>query len=62
MGAREIPTEWESASDLIAGVRDLGRRSLAVDLDAMFVDGAVAGGAIDAMVEAGLFALTLPAR
>ena len=62
MGAREIPLEWESASDLIAGVRDLGRRSLAVDLDAMFVDGAVAGGAIDAMVEAGLFALMLPAR
>lgn len=59
---RVIPPEWTSASDLIEQVRELGRRSLAVDLDARFVDGVVSDGAIDAMVEAGLFRLTLPAR
>src|SRR3954454_3197051 len=62
METRDIPTEWTSASDLIALVRDLGQRGLAYDLDARFVEGKMADGAIEAMVGAGLFALTLPRR
>ncbi len=62
MGASVVPLEWESASDLIEIVRQLGRHSLAANLDSTFTDGVVAAGANEAMVEAGLFALTLPAR
>ncbi|MDQ3548064.1 MAG: acyl-CoA dehydrogenase family protein, partial [Chloroflexota bacterium] len=35
---------------------------MAVDLDEGFVEGRTADGAIEAMVEAGLYALTLPGR
>lgn len=62
MGTQLAPKEWASATDLIDLVRDLGRRSLSVDLDAGFVDDRTADEAIEAMVEAGLFALTLPRR
>ncbi|HYI16391.1 MAG TPA: acyl-CoA dehydrogenase family protein, partial [Thermomicrobiales bacterium] len=62
MGASVIPPEWESASDLVEVVRQLGRRSLSANLDTMFADSVVAAGANEAMVEAGLFALTLPRR
>lgn len=62
MGSRVIPQEWTSATNLIDLVRDLGVRSLAADLDAQFVDDRTADDAIYAMVEAGLFALTLPRR
>lgn len=62
MGTSVIPSEWTSATDVIALVRDLGECSLGVDLDARFADGRMSDGAIDAMVDAGLFALTLPRR
>lgn len=62
MGTRVIPPEWNSAADLIELVRDLGRRSLSIDLDEQFAAETMAGGAIETMVEAGLFALTLPGR
>src|SRR5690606_27304507 len=61
MEDRTVPPEWESARDLIGHVRALGRRSLAMGLDDDFLDHRMADGAIDAMVEAGLFRLTLPA-
>ncbi|HEX5164049.1 MAG TPA: acyl-CoA dehydrogenase family protein, partial [Thermomicrobiales bacterium] len=62
MSERTIPPEWESERDLIELVRDLGRRGLADGLDASFVSGRPVDGAIELMVESGLFALTLPAR
>lgn len=62
MGARTVSPEWETAADLIELVRELGRRSLGVNLDSRFADGRTDDGAIEAMVAAGLFALTLPAR
>ena len=62
MGTRAIPPEWTAATDLIERVRDLGSRSLAADLDAGFAEGRTADGAIEAMREAGLFALTLPSQ
>ncbi len=62
MDMRGIPAEWASATDVIEQVRDLGRRTLAHDLDQRFADSIVSDGAIGAMVESGLFSLTLPAR
>jgi glutaryl-CoA dehydrogenase (non-decarboxylating) len=60
MSASVIPSEWESARDLVELVRLLGQRSLATDLDARFADSLVFDGVNEVMAEAGLFALTLP--
>jgi glutaryl-CoA dehydrogenase (non-decarboxylating) len=62
MGTSVIPPEWAAASDLVELVRHLGQRSLATELDEIFADHRFAEGATEAMVEAGLFGLTLPAR
>jgi glutaryl-CoA dehydrogenase (non-decarboxylating) len=60
MGERVIPPEWESERDLVDVVRFLGERSLGRDLDERFSDGRMVEDANDTLIEAGLFALTLP--
>ncbi|HUG14616.1 MAG TPA: acyl-CoA dehydrogenase family protein [Thermomicrobiales bacterium] len=62
MSEREIPRAWRSAADVIGLVRDLGARSLSVDIDQRFADGAANVAAIEAMASFGLFGLTLPSR
>jgi glutaryl-CoA dehydrogenase (non-decarboxylating) len=56
------PPEWESATDLVQLVRDLGRRSLCDGLDERYLADQPDPTAIAAMVNAGLFRLTLPRR
>jgi glutaryl-CoA dehydrogenase (non-decarboxylating) len=62
MSERSIPHEWESERDLVELVRELGQRGLGDGLDESFVSGRPLDSAIELMVEAGLFALTLPSR
>lgn len=56
----EIPAVWASAADLIEQVRELGGRGLGVDIEERFLDGTDNSTAVDLMIEAGLFRLTLP--
>lgn len=58
----EIPSVWSSAADLIEQVRALGERGLGTDIEVRFLEGVDNSAAIDLMVEAGLFRLTLPPR
>jgi glutaryl-CoA dehydrogenase (non-decarboxylating) len=62
MSDQAIPFVWSSASDLVLMVRDLGQRVLGVAIDERFVEGRDNTHAVRAMVDAGLFRLTLPAR
>jgi glutaryl-CoA dehydrogenase (non-decarboxylating) len=57
----DIPPVWRSAADSIALVRRL-RPTLADDIDRRFVESVDNREAVAAMVDAGLFALTLPHR
>ena len=57
MSERAIPPEWESERELVELVRDLGRRGLTAGLDESFVTGRPVEGAIELMVESGVFAL-----
>jgi glutaryl-CoA dehydrogenase (non-decarboxylating) len=62
MGHRATPAVWSAAADLVAEVRDLGERALAVGIDEHFIDGTDNRAAVDALAEAGLLGLTLPRR
>src|SRR5688500_9214941 len=62
MNERVTPVEWQDAADLVAVVRDLGKRVLTAEIDERFLAGTDNRNDVDAMVEAGLFGLTLPVR
>jgi glutaryl-CoA dehydrogenase (non-decarboxylating) len=57
-----VPQEWATATDVIELVRELGERVLAVDIERRFLEGSDNRAAVAALVEAGLFGLTLPRR
>lgn len=61
MGAfADIPAPWRDVADVIAAVRSVD--ALREEIDARFAAGLDNAAAIDAMVGAGLFGLTLPRR
>lgn len=62
MNTEGVPTEWQPAADLVAFVRKLGVRSLSTDIDVRFLNGSDNRDAVDAMIEAGLYGLTMPRR
>jgi alkylation response protein AidB-like acyl-CoA dehydrogenase len=62
MDASDIPTVWESATDLIALVRSLRDASLGVDIDRRFIDAVDNTRDVRVMAESGLLGLTLPRR
>src|SRR5688500_4910692 len=57
-----IPSAWASATDLIQLVRALREGVLATEIEQRFLEGIDNRGAVAALVEAGLFGLTLPGR
>jgi glutaryl-CoA dehydrogenase (non-decarboxylating) len=60
--AGDIAAEWQSAADLVRRVRDLAGGPLGDEIDRRFVAGEDNSAAVDALIENGLFGLTLPAR
>jgi glutaryl-CoA dehydrogenase (non-decarboxylating) len=58
----ELPDEWNAATDIVNLVRQLGRTSLSDRIDGRFRDGVDNRLAVRAMMDAGLFGLTLPRR
>lgn len=58
----EIPAVWDSTTDLIEQVRELGERGLGVDIEERFLAGVDNSAGVDLMIESGLFRLTLPPR
>jgi glutaryl-CoA dehydrogenase (non-decarboxylating) len=62
MSERPIPAVWTPASDMIRRVRALEAQVLGADIDARFVAGLDNSAAVAALIDAGLFGLTLPKR
>ncbi len=55
-----IPPVWEPATDLIQQIRDIGRRILSPGIEERFLAGEECPAATDALIEAGLYRLTIP--